>query len=70
MEWTEYSACRLCQKFWLAKLGTQEAYDNALQKGIIEPETMPMAGASFVGNIADATAKSPLLNRAQQVNQN
>lgn len=45
------------KNFWLAKLGTQEAYDSALQKGFIEPETMPMAGASFAGNMADATAK-------------
>ncbi|MBL7772962.1 MAG: TAT-variant-translocated molybdopterin oxidoreductase [Chitinophagaceae bacterium] len=42
---------------WIARLGSQEAYDKALQKGIIEPETMPMAGATFAGNVADATSK-------------
>jgi hypothetical protein len=31
----------------LAKLGSQTAFDAAIQKGIIEPETMPMAAASF-----------------------
>jgi MoCo/4Fe-4S cofactor protein with predicted Tat translocation signal len=44
--------------FWMAKLGSQAAYDKAIQKGLAnEPETMPMEGSSFNGNIAVASAK-------------
>jgi MoCo/4Fe-4S cofactor protein with predicted Tat translocation signal len=42
--------------FWIAKLGSQAAFDAALQKGLIEPEAMPMAPASFSGDLAGATA--------------
>lgn len=42
--------------FWLGKLGGQEAFDKAIQFGVIEPETMPMSGAGFSGNVAAATA--------------
>ncbi|MBL7766733.1 MAG: TAT-variant-translocated molybdopterin oxidoreductase [Chitinophagaceae bacterium] len=43
--------------FWISKLGSQEAFDAAIQKGLVEPETMTVSGASFSGNVADATAK-------------
>ncbi|RFM35367.1 TAT-variant-translocated molybdopterin oxidoreductase [Chitinophaga silvisoli] len=43
---------------WIAKLGSQEAWDKALQDGVIEPATAPaLGGASFAGNVAEAAAK-------------
>lgn len=45
------------KNYWLSRLGDQNAFDSAIQKGILEPETMPMSGATFAGNIADAVAK-------------
>jgi hypothetical protein len=44
------------KNYWIAKLGGESAFDVAIQKGILEPETMPMSGA-FSGNVADAQAK-------------
>jgi MoCo/4Fe-4S cofactor protein with predicted Tat translocation signal len=43
--------------YWKGKLGSQTAFEAAIQKGIIETETMPMSGASFSGNVADALSK-------------
>ena len=45
------------KNYWMAKLGGQSAFDTAIQKGIIEPETMAMSGATFSGNVSDASAK-------------
>jgi MoCo/4Fe-4S cofactor protein with predicted Tat translocation signal len=46
------------KNFWMAKLGGGEStFDAAIQKGIIEPEAITMSGASFSGNVADASAK-------------
>ena len=45
------------KQYWMTKLGGQENFDKTLQEGIIEPATMPVAGATFNGNVADATAK-------------
>ncbi|MEI8280214.1 MAG: TAT-variant-translocated molybdopterin oxidoreductase [Bacteroidota bacterium] len=45
------------KQYWTNKLGGQSNFDAALQDGIIEPATMPTAGASFAGNVADAIAK-------------
>ncbi len=43
---------------WVAKLGGAEAWDKALQDGIVEPATAPaMGGASFSGDVAGAAAK-------------
>ncbi|NSL89181.1 TAT-variant-translocated molybdopterin oxidoreductase [Chitinophaga sp. Mgbs1] len=43
---------------WITKLGSQEAWDKALQDGVVEPATAPaFAGASFSGDIAGAAAK-------------
>ncbi|CAL1521319.1 TAT-variant-translocated molybdopterin oxidoreductase [Chitinophaga sp. MM2321] len=43
---------------WISKLGSQEAWDKALQDGIVEPATAPaLGGASFAGDIAGAAAK-------------
>ncbi|MBC9931433.1 TAT-variant-translocated molybdopterin oxidoreductase [Chitinophaga qingshengii] len=43
---------------WVAKLGSQEAWDKALQDGVVEPTTAPaLGGASFSGDIAGAAAK-------------
>jgi MoCo/4Fe-4S cofactor protein with predicted Tat translocation signal len=40
---------------WKSKLGGDQAYELALQKGVIEPESMPIGG-SYIGNTAAATA--------------
>ncbi len=45
------------KSYWMGKLGGEGAFDAAIQSGLIEPEAMPMSGASFSGNVADATAK-------------
>jgi len=45
------------KNYWIAKLGGQTAFDTAIQKGIIEPETMAMSSATFSGNVSDASAK-------------
>jgi molybdopterin-containing oxidoreductase family iron-sulfur binding subunit len=43
---------------WIAKLGGQEAWDKALQDGVVEPATAPaLAGAAFAGDVAAASAK-------------
>lgn len=42
--------------YWLNKLGGQANFDMALQDGVIEPANMPLAGASFAGNVAAAIA--------------
>lgn len=43
---------------WMAKLGGQEAWDKALQDGIVEPATAPaLAGAAFSGDTAAAAAR-------------
>ncbi|MBC7687618.1 MAG: TAT-variant-translocated molybdopterin oxidoreductase [Aquabacterium sp.] len=44
--------------YWVAKLGSQDAYDTALQNGVTEPATMPVGGESFNGAaLAAAAAK-------------
>jgi len=44
--------------FWMKKLGSQEAFDKALQDGVIEPTgEMANGGGTFAGNAADAIAK-------------
>lgn len=43
---------------WITKLGGQEAWDKALQDGVIEPATAPaLSGAAFAGDVAAASAK-------------
>lgn len=43
--------------YWKTRLGSQAAFDAALQKGVIEPAgDMPNGAASFVGNAATALA--------------
>ena len=42
--------------YWTGKLGSETAFEEAIQKGVIEPEAMPMSGASFAGNVAAASA--------------
>lgn len=43
---------------WIARLGSQAAWDKALQDGIIEPATAPaLGGASFAADVATASAK-------------
>ena len=42
--------------YWLGKLGSQEAWDKALQDGVIEPAVATVSGAAFAGNEAGALA--------------
>jgi len=43
--------------YWMAKLGSADLYDKALQDGVVEPVTMPVGGGSFNGaKVAEATA--------------
>jgi MoCo/4Fe-4S cofactor protein with predicted Tat translocation signal len=42
--------------YWMAKLGSADLYDKALQDGVIEPTSMPVGGGSFnAGAVAGAT---------------
>ncbi len=44
--------------YWMKKLGSQEAFDKALQDGIVEPAgDMPNGGVKFAGNVGDAVGK-------------
>jgi MoCo/4Fe-4S cofactor protein with predicted Tat translocation signal len=44
--------------YWMKKLGSQDAFDKALQEGVIEPAgEMANGGAPFAGNVADAISK-------------
>ncbi len=44
--------------YWMKKLGSQEAFDKALQDGIVEPAgEMPNGGVKFAGNVGDAVGK-------------
>ncbi len=46
------------KEYWMKKLGSQAAFDKALQDGVIEPTgAMPNGGGAFTGNVADAIAK-------------
>ncbi|HMI77387.1 MAG TPA: 4Fe-4S dicluster domain-containing protein, partial [Ferruginibacter sp.] len=43
--------------YWMAKLGSADLYDKALQDGVVEPATMPVGGGSFnAGKLGEATA--------------
>lgn len=44
------------KNYWISKLGSQTAFDTAIQGGLIEIDNMTMSGAGFSGNIAAATA--------------
>jgi MoCo/4Fe-4S cofactor protein with predicted Tat translocation signal len=44
--------------YWTSKLGGEDAYNKALQDGVMEPQTMAVAGATFNGaGVADAVSK-------------
>jgi len=44
--------------YWMKKTGSQDAFDKALQDGVIEPAgDMPNGTAAFAGNVNDALAK-------------
>ncbi|MES2430177.1 MAG: TAT-variant-translocated molybdopterin oxidoreductase [Bacteroidota bacterium] len=44
--------------YWVAKLAGEDAYNKALQNGVIEPETATIAGGTYSGaTLADATTK-------------
>jgi molybdopterin-containing oxidoreductase family iron-sulfur binding subunit len=44
--------------YWMKKTGSQEAFDKALQDGVIEPAgEMAIGGGAFTGNVADAISK-------------
>ncbi len=43
--------------YWMAKLGSADLYDKALQDGVVEPTTMPVGGGAFNGaKLAEAAA--------------
>lgn len=45
------------KNFWVAKLGSEEAYDTALMNGVIEPAAPAAGGAAFSNaKLAEATA--------------
>src|SRR5690606_22637778 len=39
------------------RLGSQQAWNKALQDGVVEPSTATIAGASFAGNLSGALAR-------------
>ena len=44
--------------YWVAKLGTEDAYNTALQNGVVEPADMPVGGGTFNNaGVAAAAAK-------------
>ncbi len=43
--------------YWMKKLGSQAAFDQALQEGVIEPKEIALGGATYAGNVADAISK-------------
>lgn len=45
------------KNYWISKLGSQEAFDKALQDGVIEPSTTVFTGAPFKGNLSAAAAR-------------
>ena len=45
------------KNYWIGKVGSESAFDAAIQSGLIEPAEMPMASCTFSGNVPDATAK-------------
>jgi MoCo/4Fe-4S cofactor protein with predicted Tat translocation signal len=46
------------KNYWLAKLGSEDAYDKALQDGVLEPTTTTTASASFNNSkISNAAGK-------------
>ncbi|PWT95944.1 MAG: [Fe-S]-binding protein, partial [Bacteroidetes bacterium] len=47
------------KNYWLTKLGSQEAFDKALQDGVIEPATETIAAGTYNGaSLADAAGKA------------
>ncbi len=47
-----------CKNYWTTKLGGSDAYNKALQDGVVEPTSTTVAGASFSGGkVADAAGK-------------
>jgi MoCo/4Fe-4S cofactor protein with predicted Tat translocation signal len=55
------------KKYWVGKLGSQEAFDSALQVGVVEPESVAFASLPYNGNgVADATAKASAVKTGTQ----
>ena len=53
------------KNYWLAKLGTAELWDKALQDGVIEPASPSVGGGSFNGStLAGAAAKIAAIKSA------
>lgn len=45
------------KQYWVNKLGSEQAYDNALMNGVLQPETSAVAGSPFNGAaVGNATA--------------
>ena len=47
------------KNYWMGekKLRSQVAFDTAIQTGLVNTNEVTMAGAAFIGNVADATSK-------------
>jgi hypothetical protein len=45
------------KNYWMGKLGGQVAFDTAIQTGLVNTNEVTMTGASFSGNVTDATSK-------------
>src|SRR6266487_443031 len=57
---TDYLA--FLKQYWIAKLGGEMAWDKALQDGVINPTTEPVATASTFNSSAVASATTALTN--------
>jgi MoCo/4Fe-4S cofactor protein with predicted Tat translocation signal len=53
------------KSYWTGKLGSQSAFDQALQDGVLEPETPVVAAASFSAAVV-TDASSKLLNETKK----
>jgi MoCo/4Fe-4S cofactor protein with predicted Tat translocation signal len=53
------------KSYWTGKLGSQSAFDQALQDGVLEPETPVVAAASFSAAVV-TDASSKLLNESKK----
>ena len=50
--------------YWVAKLATEDAYNTALQNGVVEPAAMPVGSVSFNGASVTAAASKVIPSKA------
>jgi Fe-S-cluster-containing dehydrogenase component len=46
------------KNYWMATLGSQEAWDKALRDGVVSPVTMPIGAATFNGGVVAAATSA------------